>query len=58
MQSLSKFELARSQWLQPVILATLEAEIRKISVQSIPDPILKNPSQKRAGDWLKEKCRP
>jgi hypothetical protein len=38
----------------PIILATQEAEIRRIEVQSQPrqivrDSILKNPSQKRAG---------
>jgi hypothetical protein len=41
---------ARRQWLTPVILATQEAEIRRIVVQSPPrqrvwqDPISKNPS--------------
>jgi hypothetical protein len=41
--------------LTPVILATQEAEIRRITVRSQPwanssrDPILKNPSRKRAG---------
>jgi hypothetical protein len=41
-------------FLMPVILATQEADIRRIKVQSQPqsnswgDPILKNPSQKRA----------
>jgi hypothetical protein len=42
-------------WLTPVILATQEAEIRRISVQSHPGQIVheilsqNNPSQKRAG---------
>jgi hypothetical protein len=46
--------LTRHQWLTPIILATQEAEIRRITVQSQPgqmvprDPILKNPSQKGA----------
>jgi hypothetical protein len=54
--------LARCQWLTPVILVTQEAEIRRISVWSHPgqivprDPVLKKPSQKRAGGWLKVKA--
>jgi hypothetical protein len=43
------------QWLTPVILATQEAEIRRIMVGSQPwqivlrDPISKNPHKNRAG---------
>jgi hypothetical protein len=43
------------RWLTPVILATQEAAIRRIMVQSQPRQIVhetlyqKNPSQKRAG---------
>jgi hypothetical protein len=45
---------ARCLWFTPIILATQEAEIRRIAVQSQPrqivprDPILKNRSQKWA----------
>jgi hypothetical protein len=48
----------RHQWLKPVILATQEAEIRRIAVwkpawaKSLRDPILKNLSQKRAGGMV------
>jgi hypothetical protein len=46
---------AGCRWLTPVILATQEAEIWRITVRSQPGQILcktppqKNPSQKRAG---------
>jgi hypothetical protein len=41
---------AGCRWLTPVILATQEAEIRKIVFQSQPGQIeKKNPSPKRAG---------
>jgi hypothetical protein len=46
----------------PVILATQEAEIRRIAVrsqlgQTVPQNLIsKNPSQKRAVEWLKVKA--
>jgi hypothetical protein len=49
-------------WLTPVILATQEAEIRRIVVRSQPwanssqDPISKNPNTKKGlVEWLKVK---
>jgi hypothetical protein len=47
--------LARCQWLTPVILATQEAEIRRMHFEASPRQIVretvtqKNPSQKRVG---------
>jgi hypothetical protein len=46
----------------PVILATQEAEIRRMEVQSQPGkivgktPSLKYPSQKRLAEWLRVKA--
>jgi hypothetical protein len=50
------------QWLTSIILATQEAEIRGIEIQSQPglafqDPILKNPFTKK-GWWSGLWCRP
>jgi hypothetical protein len=52
---------AGHQWLTPVILATQEAEIKRITVRSQPreigqrDPISKKPFTKKKGlvEWLK-----
>jgi hypothetical protein len=47
-----KGQYARCRWLMPIILATQEVEIRKITVGSQPrqivpqEPVSKNPSQK------------
>jgi hypothetical protein len=35
-----KENIARCQWLTPVILATLQAEIRRIEVQNLPEQIV------------------
>jgi hypothetical protein len=49
-------------WLTPAILATREAEIRKIMVQSQPRQIVhktlsqKNRTQKGLAEWLKVKA--
>jgi hypothetical protein len=51
--------MARHWWITPVILASPEAEIRKIVVRGQPGQIVrvtlspKFPNQKRAGEWLK-----
>jgi hypothetical protein len=58
-----KTALAGCQWLTPVILATQEAEIRKIMVQSQSQWIVlqtlsrKGPSQKNSW-WSGSRCRP
>jgi hypothetical protein len=53
LQFLKKLNIARHQWLTSIILATQEAEIRRIAVQSQPGQIVhetlsqKYPTQKR-----------
>jgi hypothetical protein len=60
---IKKLILARCQWLKPVILATQEAEIRRIAVQSQPRQIVleilsqKHPSPKK-GWWSGSNCSP
>jgi hypothetical protein len=59
---------ARHQWLTPVILATQEAEVRRITVLSQPGQIVcktlsqRNPSQRKRGvgveRWNGSRCRP
>jgi hypothetical protein len=58
---------ARHWWLTPIILATQEAEIRRITVRSQPpanssgDPILKKPITKKKTKnswWIGSRCRP
>jgi hypothetical protein len=50
---------ARHWWLTPISLATQEAEIRRIMIQSLTGQIIlktlsqKNPSQKELVEWLK-----
>jgi hypothetical protein len=52
----NKQKQARRQWLMPVILATQEAEIRRIEVQSSHRLPQKKSSQKQ-GWWSGSKCR-
>jgi hypothetical protein len=53
---------AKHRWLTPAILATQEAEIRRILVRSQPRQIVletlsqKKPSQKGLAEWLKVKA--
>jgi hypothetical protein len=56
---------ARHQWLTPVILATQETEIRRITVRSQPGQIVyETLSQKKKktitkkGWWSGSRCRP
>jgi hypothetical protein len=52
------------QWLMPIILATREAEIRRITVRSQPrqiilwDPISKQTHHKKKDWWSGSSCRP
>jgi hypothetical protein len=52
---------AKCQWLTPIILATQEAERRRIMIRSQPgqivlqDPIWKKLFKKRVVEWLKVK---
>jgi hypothetical protein len=61
---IKKYIVARHQWHTPVILATQEAEIRRIAVQSQPwsnssqDPILKKTHHNQKGWWSDSRCRP
>jgi hypothetical protein len=56
---LNLLTFARYQWLMPIILATQEAEIRRLVVRSQAGQIVhenlskKNPSQKRTGGVAK-----
>jgi hypothetical protein len=56
-------KMAGPWWLIPVILATQEAEIRRIMVRSqlgqivLRDPISKKPFAKKGG-WSSLRCRP
>jgi hypothetical protein len=57
-ESVLSCALARCWWLTPVILATQEAEIRRIMAQSqlsqiVPSPISKKLPQKWLELWLK-----
>jgi hypothetical protein len=57
-----KQKTAGHWWLTPVILATQEAEIRRLTVRSQPGQIVhetlsqKHPSQKGLAEWLEVKA--
>jgi hypothetical protein len=59
---IKKLCLAGHQWLMPIILATQEAEIRRIAIQSQPQQIVcetlsqKNHHEKGLVEWLKMKA--
>jgi hypothetical protein len=51
-------------WLLPIILATQEADVRKIAFQSQPRQLVyktlaqKTPSKQQKGWWSGSRCRP
>jgi hypothetical protein len=62
--ALQKQNKCWSQWLMPAILATQEAEIRRIEVQSqsgqivLREPIWKKKPSTKKGWWGGSRCRP
>jgi hypothetical protein len=60
--SLKINNLARSQWLTPVILATQEAEIRRMAVRSLPGQIVLETLSRgkkkitKKGWWSSSRC--
>jgi hypothetical protein len=56
-----EFIVTRHRWLMPVILATQEAEVRRITVQAslgkwFTKPYVKKPYHKKLAEWLKVKA--